>query len=902
VREQEPIASTRDSWLPCCKFCTTASSVAFTNNTYIQSCLAGSSNSTTSDFFMNAFHTPHQNRGVGGFGQTPGQPFAGSRSGFGGNTGGFQSASSNVGVGNFGPGGNTGGGGFGQSQNTFGGALGGAQGAGTFQTQRGNGFGGKPSSSFGGGAQGGTFGQPGGPFGATSSIGGGAFGARANNASTFGSTAASFGGGGGFGAKSSGFGAPNGSSFAANPAKGGLFGAKPTVAFNSGGMGGASGFNAGNAQSFNAGGVGSAGGTFGSSNTMSRGFAPTSYVGQAATGKFGNIGQNGSAFSGGGLNTVAQQAVGTKQIRFEETTKQQKDAKGQHRLEKYQSISYIPQFASKSSEELRFEDYKNGNPPNAAANFGSSQTNAFGVGGGSAGGMFGLLPASGNGGMAGQAASGGSVPSTYSSGMFAQGGGGAGGNGLFGGQGGSTGKPFGGGGDGGGIFGKKTNSTALGSTAFGTAFGSTASTATGGGLFPNASNTAATSSTGLFGAGKTAPSGRALNAASNTVGTSFGNSNSLFGATNSKSSLGSSNGGSVFPAKASTALFGGSQSNVGYLGVNNRTFPPGNNVAINSSSVLATSPGPLHGGGNGAVVGLTNVALGANGHMPVNGALQESKRNMDLMRKIAQNLTNPRDIEAKLPRSGGNISGGVSFDFHETAVIQPRSVRMIDNRRPVENSRSKSLFDSDAAAKVLSPSSFRRRSAKHFDENKITKDEKEQEKKAPILAASSQSVLVPVTEVDKLSPLHFTPQKESMTFETQIENLCVPKDLKCTFDSIDDISKVSNFCLEHPDYGKIEWLVAVNLTNVKINRVVCIKEEEICVYENPETAGEDKHDLDPHPQKGKGLNTRAKLTIKLKESTEVKDLEEYCKDKGYTHMTYNDESKEWTFLVPHFDD
>ena len=127
---------------------------------------------------------------------------------------------------------------------------------------------------------------------------------------------------------------------------------------------------------------------------------------------------------------------------------------------------------------------------------------------------------------------------------------------------------------------------------------------------------------------------------------------------------------------------------------------------------------------NGAVSGLPNAALGANGHIPIYGALQESKKNMDLMRKIAQNLTNSRDIDAKLPRRGGNISGGVSFDVHETAVIQPRSVRVYDNRRSVENIRSKSLFDSDAAAKVLSPSSFRRRSAKHFDENKITKDEK----------------------------------------------------------------------------------------------------------------------------------------------------------------------------------
>ena len=50
--------------------------------------------------------------------------------------------------------------------------------------------------------------------------------------------------------------------------------------------------------------------------------------------------------------------MGTKEIRYEETVKQIMNAKGQAHKEHFQSISFMPQFASKSLEELRLEDHK----------------------------------------------------------------------------------------------------------------------------------------------------------------------------------------------------------------------------------------------------------------------------------------------------------------------------------------------------------------------------------------------------------------------------------------------------------------------------------------------------------------------------------------------------------------
>eukprot|EP00536_Pseudo-nitzschia_multiseries_P003763 jgi/Psemu1/64310/estExt_Genemark1.C_590048 len=251
-----------------------------------------------------------------------------------------------------------------------------------------------PSTGFGAPSAGG-FGAPAtsSPFGAPAPATGGLFGSSPAPATggLFGSSPApatgafgapapatgGFGGGGAFGASSTpAFGAPA-------PAAGGLFGSTPAPA--TGGL-------FGSAPAPAAGGFGSSTGGFGSAP------APAFGAPAPATGMFG---APAPAPTGGlfGSTAPAAGSGGTKIAPFQPA--QRVDGTTQITLH---SISAMQQYMAKSPEELRFEDYGQGNKGSGAAQtggFGSPATGAFGAPA-PATGAFGA-PAPATGGLFGSA-------------------------------------------------------------------------------------------------------------------------------------------------------------------------------------------------------------------------------------------------------------------------------------------------------------------------------------------------------------------------------------------------------------------------------------------------------------------------------------------------------------------
>lgn len=121
----------------------------------------------------------------------------------------------------------------------------------------------------------------------------------------------------------------------------------------------------------------------------------------------------------------------------------------------------------------------------------------------------------------------------------------------------------------------------------------------------------------------------------------------------------------------------------------------------------------------------------------------------------------------------------------------------------------------------------------------------------------------------------------------------------------DDISAMSNFRVSSLRYGcSIEWDGTVDLRGLELDKIIHFGEEEIVVYESPDTAEDEKIGLAMLPNKGTGLNKPCTLTMKIScpedDSDYEKSLKESCVDNGFTHVSYDSKSGEWKFRVDHF--
>eukprot|EP00873_Tetraselmis_striata_P038858 jgi/Tetstr1/459122/TSEL_004570.t2 len=436
------------------------------------------------------------------------------------------------------------------------------------------------------------------PFGAQPAAASSPFGA-ANTGGGFGQSTGAFGtsqtpafGGGGFGAPP------------ASPAFGAAqqqtpFGAKPAGAGFGGFGGGAAASPFGAQQSTPA---------FGAT-TSTPGFgaaAPSGFGGGISTPSFGQasapafgaasptpaFGSTSTAFgapqAGGGMFGAAggAQATGTRSVPYQKTIEQDQSASSGNQRVTYNSISNMPQYQSKSVEELRFEDYSAGCKGNTGAaapaaggfgaapaqgGFGQQMSSPFGA---SPGGGFGGASTS-TFGAASQPAFGAASPPTFGAAASQPtfGGGAFGASPTpsfgaapaastpFGAASTSTGQAFGGGSafGGGGAFGA-SSAPAFGASSapvFGASspFGATSAPAFGAASTATPTFGAATpGSTGLFGA-SAAPALGASNPFGASSAPAFGGG---FGsAAPATSTPGFGGGGGLFGAPASsTSLFG----------------------------------------------------------------------------------------------------------------------------------------------------------------------------------------------------------------------------------------------------------------------------------------------------------------------------------------------------------
>lgn len=489
------------------------------------------------------------------------------------------------------------------------------------------GFGGfgQPAQAPAAGGFGG-FGQPAQqPQPATSSaFGGGAFGAQpastgfgGGGTTAFGATGAT----GGFGGASSPFGAPKpaaASPFGATSVFGGGattggFGAQPAA--TSGGFG-----TPAPASTF--GGFGSVGKTpFGAAPAATSAFGQP----QATTGGFGGFGQPAQV-----QQQPGQVQVGTGAPPYQPTREVEPSGVG---TANYVSISRMPAYAHKSTEELRFEDYlKRTNPAaaQAAATQNAPQATAAATGAGAFGqpaGGFGA-PATSTGGFGG-GAFGAAAPSAFGAPATSTGGfgGAAGGFGSptttstgFGGFGGaatstglSFGKPAGTGAFGAapaatGAFGAPATTSAFGATTGG--FGAPA-TSTAGGFGASGFGATTAPATGGFG-GFGATTGAAPGATGGFGASSFGKPAATsgfggFGATTAPATGGFGGfGATTAQPAASGSLFGGAATTT----ATSAPFSFGGAAAPKPATTSGFSFGGAAGGGFGAAPAATG-AFGA---------------------------------------------------------------------------------------------------------------------------------------------------------------------------------------------------------------------------------------------------------------------------------------------------
>jgi len=220
---------------------------------------------------------------------------------------------------------------------------------------------------------------------ATPAFGGGGFGAATGSGFGASSSTSGFGGGG--------FNAPKPAGFGFGQSSAGGFGAPAsTSGFGSSGSafggGGQSPFGGGSAfgQPQQAAGTSFGSGGFGQPQQSSFGGTGGGF-GTQAPGAFGGFGGSQSGFGAQGI-----QSRGTRSVAWKKTQEIDQSSTGARSTVQYNSISVMPEYASKSVEELRWEDYQDGNKGGTQQ---GSPGGTFGQQQPTPGGPFGQQPAQG---------------------------------------------------------------------------------------------------------------------------------------------------------------------------------------------------------------------------------------------------------------------------------------------------------------------------------------------------------------------------------------------------------------------------------------------------------------------------------------------------------------------------
>lgn len=735
-------------------------------------------------------------------------------------------------------------------------------------------------------------------FGATSAP---SFGAGA--APTFGSNTF----GAGFGASAPAFG-----SSSSSPAFGGVsqagfglastpsFGAASTPAF---GAAGVSGFGAASAPAFGA----ASSAAFGASSTTpafgAGGFGSLSSPGfGSTTSSFGapafgasagsSLFSSSPAFGGssnfpatGGFGATQGGAAqaGTRQVPFQKT--QDKDQSGgtgaaNQTTVAFNSISAMPQYISKSPEELRWEDYQAGVKQGGAA----AATSAFGA---PSSGLFNTqqAPSLSIGGaptLTGSPAFG-TAPSAF----------------------GTTSSPFGTGG-----FGTAQPSTP-------SLFGSTTSpfgqsTAASPSVFPSPSSSPAFAPAGTpaspglpsfsFQSQPSAFPSAASSTASifSSLTTAKPATPNMFGATTS-----------TFPslAPASTGLFNTSvTTQPSPLGFNSFAFP---STATPALGAFASQPA------NATQVALPTVTQAPYGSFPALPDVPESK--VGISQRPVKTTVSIQKASPLLSHRSSAPKFGVQLKAREappTSMLSEAGSTTLSILPPRDNPRR--LFIKEAPpstesfmASILSPA---KDSASITPERLTTGEtpatdrrrtpEGLQTSTSPLFGDGVRTANGTALGVDstRSSELPRLGHLESLGYYIEPPPAQLDAMLK---DDMDSLKRVKNFTVCRKGVGMVRWLVPVDITRLRLDEIVQINQGEVSVY-----GGGSK------PPMGVGLNVDAEITLynvykKDKQTGEIvkegpkalkyeKWLRKVCSDSDAKFVSYKPDGGVWKFEVEHF--
>lgn len=114
-----------------------------------------------------------------------------------------------------------------------------------------------------------------------------------------------------------------------------------------------------------------------------------------------------------------------------------------------------------------------------------------------------------------------------------------------------------------------------------------------------------------------------------------------------------------------------------------------------------------------------------------------------------------------------------------------------------------------------------------------------------------------------------------------------------------ELSKVRQFTVFRPDYGKIEWIGETDVRNLNLDEVVKIEKKEVFVYE----------DVTPVPE-GVELNKPAVVTLynvfpkegstEKKKTEFYRKLQDFCETNEADFISYDRNTGDWVFGVKHF--
>eukprot|EP00804_Cyclotella_cryptica_P021975 CCRYP_000914-RB/>CCRYP_000914-RB protein AED:0.16 eAED:0.16 QI:283/0.93/0.94/1/0.87/0.82/17/2644/1620 len=165
---------------------------------------------------------------------------------------------------------------------------------------------------------------------------------------------------------------------------------------------------------------------------------------------------------------------------------------------------------------------------------------------------------------------------------------------------------------------------------------------------------------------------------------------------------------------------------------------------------------------------------------------------------------------------------------------------------------------------------------------------------SPDVSAVGQACSSPATEAKRHAP---TLTKPGYIVYPPLQDLEVMSEA--------DLAAVSDFKVERPGYGSVEWDGAVDVRGVDLDSTVVIESKNVSVYDDAELNGN-------KPKQGSKLNRPAVITMYgvfpksgAESSSEAKDklakkIEKSTKKMGAELISFNADTGIWMFRVGHF--